>query len=423
MDSFILYMTLTGMVLAILTVTQNHGYKKANLYLGGYLFFSSFFFLIVGIGLYRNSPDWTAPLLINFLPVFFLIGPCAFLSVRSLLKDDCRLSKSDFLHFVPFYIALAGMVLWYFTSWEGKLSVLTVFQSDNWRFLQISLNIIPAIVNFILRPLHLVFYMGWILLMVFRKEDASKENKTGITVKITTRYLILFVFLLGCQFVTITLCSVSHLIYPTRAEFLTYDHIFIMLHGLVVAAFNLLLLLFPTIMYGLSATDQSPFPETAGSQWGGTSRGVPEHGVSNRMTPVSCVYTDANHLVEKKRDSQQVFQTSYEIERKLETILWMSQPYRDKNFSIYSLAVEMEIPVHKLRKYFQQKDESFSELKNRLRVAHAINLLKAGDYKRYSMEAIGLMSGFSSTASFFTEFKKHTGQSLLNYIRFLQDEA
>jgi YesN/AraC family two-component response regulator len=52
-----------------------------------------------------------------------------------------------------------------------------------------------------------------------------------------------------------------------------------------------------------------------------------------------------------------------------------------------------------------------------MRIAHAIQLLKDNRNKKFTMEAIGNMSGFNSRTTFYVSFKKTMGISPNEYLQ------
>ena len=399
MESFITFISLVGIVISLLTVGINKGYKKANLYLGGYLFFSSCFTLAIVVGIYYSTQYEISLPALSALPCFFLIGPFAFLYVRSILRNDPHPEKYDYLHFLLFLIQLAGMFPWYVSSVAYKSGLVFVLLSDQWDLSQVNLSLIPSTVNFIIRPLHLFFYLGWILIMIYRKHIFSPENLLRKPVNnVVTKYLLIFICFVSYQLICIIHITFDHFKYPTRSDFLSHSMIFLLIWGVVLVIFNLVLLLFPTILYGLSWDTHQKNPRRKNTLACSTWEAV--------EAPVH----DGIILTDNSRDQQ-------EIEVKLRDEVGLNKPFLEQNFTIYSLAVTMEIPEYKLRAYFHHTGVSFSEYRNRLRVEHAISMLQAGDSDRYSIEGIGKMSGFSSTASFFTEFRKATGKSPMLYAR------
>ena len=99
-------------------------------------------------------------------------------------------------------------------------------------------------------------------------------------------------------------------------------------------------------------------------------------------------------------------------------------PWTDPNFSIATLAIELGVPQHHLRYYFNQHlNISFSVYRNRMRVEHAKSLLQKADAEQYSVEGIGTLAGFSSKSSFFSVFKGVTGLTPSEYQKNFQQKG
>ncbi len=62
-----------------------------------------------------------AILLVNFTPLFLTVGPILYFYVRGVLRDDYRLSKSDWLHFIPALILCINILPHLFSSYEDKI--------------------------------------------------------------------------------------------------------------------------------------------------------------------------------------------------------------------------------------------------------------------------------------------------------------
>jgi AraC-like DNA-binding protein len=52
-----------------------------------------------------------------------------------------------------------------------------------------------------------------------------------------------------------------------------------------------------------------------------------------------------------------------------------------------------------------------------MRIEHAVELLKDNSHKKYTMEAIGYISGFNSRTTFYVSFKKITGITPNEYLQ------
>jgi len=74
------------------------------------------------------------------------------------------------------------------------------------------------------------------------------------------------------------------------------------------------------------------------------------------------------------------------------------------------------IPAHHLAYYFrEEKKQAFNDYRNEWRVGHAKKLIRDGKAKELTLEAIGLLSGFSTRNTFYTSFKRVEGVSPSTY--------
>jgi AraC-like DNA-binding protein len=88
------------------------------------------------------------------------------------------------------------------------------------------------------------------------------------------------------------------------------------------------------------------------------------------------------------------------------------QPYLQQDFNLAQLSMHVKIPVHHLAYYFREvKNQTFSDYRNEWRVEHAKNLIREGKSNDLTLEAIGILSGFSSRNTFLIAFKKAEGIS------------
>ena len=87
------------MFLPLVILFYNKGYLSANRYLAGFLFFSALY-LLENFYFFYGKSLFIIAFFTTTHAFFYLIGPCAFLYVRSILKDNSVLSKIDYLHVV-----------------------------------------------------------------------------------------------------------------------------------------------------------------------------------------------------------------------------------------------------------------------------------------------------------------------------------
>lgn len=111
----------------------NNGYKSANLYLAGFFFFVSLYLLNNYILTFSKSNSLVAIFITTIPSFFFLIGPLSYFYVRSIIRDNSKLSYTDYIHFALFIIAFLGTMPTLFSSWAHKQEVADILISNNWR--------------------------------------------------------------------------------------------------------------------------------------------------------------------------------------------------------------------------------------------------------------------------------------------------
>ena len=120
MNAPLVYLCAFSIFLSLTLLFFNKGYKGANSFLSGYLLCSSFFLVTQYILIYSKSISLIAFSVSGIPSLFFLIGPFAYFYVRSILRDNVKLTKTDFLHFLPFLLIFIGAIPFLFSSWEYK---------------------------------------------------------------------------------------------------------------------------------------------------------------------------------------------------------------------------------------------------------------------------------------------------------------
>ena len=86
------------------------------------------------------------------------------------------------------------------------------------------------------------------------------------------------------------------------------------------------------------------------------------------------------------------------------------KPYVQVNFSLHDLSQALNIPHIRVTACFNKElNTSFPSYRNKLRLAHAISLLRTGAHLTTSIEGIAEQSGFKSKSIFYAAFKKEYG--------------
>jgi hypothetical protein len=101
MNSIIAYTYLLGLFMPLVFFYFNEGHLSENRYLS--IFFTS----------------------------LYLLESFAFFYMRSILRGNNRLSKTDYLHFVLFVISFIGYIPYFYSDWDFKIMVAQNLQSEH----------------------------------------------------------------------------------------------------------------------------------------------------------------------------------------------------------------------------------------------------------------------------------------------------
>lgn len=108
---------------------------------------------------------------------------------------------------------------------------------------------------------------------------------------------------------------------------------------------------------------------------------------------------------------------SADLERIL-TYIETEKPYVNLEFSLHDISLALNIPRIRVSNCFNKElNTSFPAYRNKLRVAHAISLLRRGAHLNTSIEGIAERSGFKSKSIFYSAFKEEYGMTPTEWIK------
>jgi AraC-like DNA-binding protein len=94
------------------------------------------------------------------------------------------------------------------------------------------------------------------------------------------------------------------------------------------------------------------------------------------------------------------------------------KPYLKTNFSLHDISQALNIPRIRVTNCFNKELQTpFPSYRNKLRVAHAISLLRAGAHLTTSIEGIAERSGFKSKSIFYAAFKEEYDMTPTEWIK------
>jgi YesN/AraC family two-component response regulator len=100
------------------------------------------------------------------------------------------------------------------------------------------------------------------------------------------------------------------------------------------------------------------------------------------------------------------------IQQKLEALMTTEKTYIDRELNLNKLSEIIGISSHQLSQCINRiYDKNFYDYINFHRVNEAKQLMQNSQYENFKIEVIGEKAGFNSRTTFFSVFKKITGES------------
>ena len=381
------FLSFLGLFFTFVLFYHNRGFKSSNIYLAFFLFFYNLFIITNYLYIYIDSKVFIAYLLsIPFNAIGYLLGPFAFLYVRSTLKDCNSFGKYDWIHFIVFTIIYLGRLPHCFLSWDTKLLMADELINHQW----INVNywsfnfILPLNLNYKLKALHFLLYISatWYLILKnkFKNPSLIEGSKQTKTVE---NWLYLFVGIVSFLSILFALIVLKLLDAKDKISFRVEGNI---LFSLIFIGFLILILgliLFPKILYG------KPFEKAS-------------------------LMISEDKISESKKDKIEKFSFDLDYIEEIRLLLekWkVEKKYLDIDSSTFSLSKDINIPNHHVTYYFNNSsDEKYIDWRNRLRIEHAIGLIKNKEGFHKTIESLGKESGFRANSAFLRCFKQFTGK-------------
>ena len=373
MKTFIAIGAVHALYLSVLIM----GKKRKTLSDAILIVFLFLWFLVLGI--VYGSYEWKLPILqATLLNISLLIAPVFYLYAMSLMKGYKKPKRSWLLHFIPY--VLSTLYLMYVFLFLPESEIDTLLDTDN--FLR-EFNLF----NFfsLLELLAIPFYI--ILILRLFKEYELKisdffsniENRKLQWLK----SLVIGVF-------TVWLVLNGFVYFSTLSEDTS------LLYGLSLATIFIFYL-------GYFGTKQDAI--------------FARISASKEMPPLE----DAVEVLQKTMKYEKSVLKDTEIEmysQRLTEYIEKEKPYLNSDLNLNDLASSIEMSTHNLSQLLNKKfHQTFYDFINSYRVEEFKASIHRGDYKKFTILAIALESGFNSKSSFNRIFKKVTESTPLEYIK------
>jgi AraC-like DNA-binding protein len=330
-------------------------------------------------------------ILIHIDPLIALNSPLLFYYFKSLVKGKIAVDKYLFLFVIPSLIVLVNTIPYYAYPWDSKLAYFEQVQTH-----------IPYNVE-------------------------SRFPYLFVSFDIQRTFLALFnlvVFLYSMRYLFVLKKSSS--IYLKKKVTVLINHLLVVVPLIILP--NWAVILYATLQSNFK--DGLAFRNSAFASDGYLFFIVLLLPVSFFFLP-NWLYNDQNNanlidrvilFFKKAGSSSDGFrQTSFEKSDDLERILNYienEKPHLAYNFSLHDISRALNIPHMRVTNCFnQQLKITFPTYRNKLRVAHSIELIKQGEHLTTSIEGIAAKSGFKSKSIFYSAFRADYGMTPIDWIK------
>jgi hypothetical protein len=338
-----------------------------------------------------------AIMLVHFTPLYLLLGPLFYFYIRGLLTDDHRLTKFDWIHFIPAILFFINIQPYFLNGWAYKLQYAENVIKDVNNFINIDYIFLPPKFSFLTRPIFAIVYVIASIILIYKR--TIKESYLTDQVKLIYRWIVLLVttsVILYLGFLLFSLLSILINSF-TLAENKGFIFLYATVIGLLIL--NLSLLFFPNILYGLPQFDYVIV--TKKNREG-----------QHRLGIVEDVKKQSKSF---EISSEKLDLLKLKIDRYIE-----NKPYLNPDFNLTMMSSDINIPVHHLSYYFNEHlNIGFNTWKNNFKIDHVITLINDGSGEILTLDALAKQAGFGSRTSFFNSFKQKMGVTPSEYLNSL----
>lgn len=309
-------------------------------------------------------------------PFVFLAAPLLFLYLRTLIRRERQLARTDYLHFLPFVFCVAYLAPYYLRSSQSKLNFMWAEYYEEapslgyWYYIRTGLLLLQAATYLTLMVSMFVRYKRTLK----SKGAARTESESAMLFQV--RFMLfgfLSLFVVGLLRYTLDQTARTNLVVPLCASVLIYSLGYLALRR-------------PQVLTGMDeTTTTAPLAANATAEIAGESLPARKYEKST-LTP----------------------QRAERYLQRLLTHMETEKPYVDGELTLPKLAERLSIPAPHLSQTINERlQQNFFDFVNTYRVEEAKRRLLDPAKQHYSVLAIAEEVGFNSKSSFNAVFKKH----------------
>ena len=334
-----------------------------------------------------------ALLLFHLDPLFFLLGPFFLYYLKSVVQGKLVMDKCLLVYAIPALIALINTLPYYSYPFAEKVAESAAIQGNYFLDGPVNFQLLFFPFKYQLRFAALynlsVVLFSFVYLIRLKKNSAIplKKKVSFLLNRIlaATTLVVIVPNLMVLLYVLVNSSKTGELVFR-QAAFEGNGAIFFMTLLVPLSFF-----LIPSWLYNDQAS-------------------------TNPLDKIR-VFFQRLRLSTSEGTLESKLEKSEDLERILD-YLETEKPYVQVSFSLHDLSLALNVPYSRVTTCFNKElNTSFPTYRNKLRVAHAISLLREGVHLNTSIEGVAERSGFKSKSIFYAAFKEEYGITPKDWIK------
>jgi len=329
-------------------------------------------------------------------PFTILVAPAAYFYVRSVLKEEWKFRKNDWLVLVLFLLHFINMLPYFLLPFSEKQALMKSYMLDKNKLSAWDHALLPPYITPLARLLVMIPFLI-LQVKLIRKMRLTTPLKLQHINAGLLKWLQLFTNLMILQFV-------ASFLVVCFSPFLSFG-ISPLNISIAVSLLLICLQLYfnPQILYGLhipiGLIAKQPVED--------------ESHVQDELSTVAReLYQPGQYesSIQTEQAADFSFDLSSKYKQKIEKLLETEQPYLDKDYSLAHLVHQTGIPRHTLSGFINREyGMNFREFINSYRVNYFVANAKQPHWHNLTLEAIAGECGFRNRTTFIRHFKVITG--------------
>lgn len=393
---------LLTILLSIVLLANNRKKNKSIIYLSLFLIISALYIIVSLFFNFGGNIYVMAVLTNNIAPLFFLLGPLYYFFVRGMTKNNHSITKKDIIHFIPFFISLIQVIPYWFTGFDYKIHVNQIIIQNFDAYKRFDFGYFyPHLYNIYARAILMFGYTFYSLILIIKSWRKEKETFKNIRTEYINVYNGLFFITLVVLFVSVILIYLSQLILTFSNENNETFNTIELIIRVIFASYIFIPLFFiinpklihdfTVVYWELEETDETEISESDNTE-----------------------SDDYNNKHFSEIENERFRQLSVEVMNYLLT----KKPFLRPDFKVHDICIDLNIPRHHVQEIINHiLKTNFADLKNKLRIDYAKELLMSNTSKNISFEGIGQKAGFTSNSNFYKIFRETTGLTPSQWVK------